>query len=668
MAAEITLSLYNLKQYVDQNAYVHPVKHECTMIEQDKYHRFVSDFQIANWNAKAETELASTVNKGLMSAKDKEKLDSIDLNAEVNQYAFSTFLVDGTYISSDKKSDIIELAGDDNINIYADVVQDKITFSLVGNVPSAANALQLEGHSSSYYAVATHAHAHTSVPEGVTKDTDTPNMWPSDGIIQFNVTTDMVKDQPSPYGMITHFASSSAKYQIWHVWNHPNGARSGKMYQRNAAEMDSVWGTWVRIAEFDEIPTTLPANGGNSDTVDGIHASELLLKNGDSLNGIFDLNKAKLSFTGKDEYSASIELVNYDKYDWLTFKFGNSQAEDRIRFLWDGNDGKYPVLDILNNEIKSYKNMTIDGKNVVALGEDGKIAERFLPDRALLGDGGVPIGSIIPWSSQVIPNGWIECNGQYLNRIDFPELFDKIGEQYNAGDGVETFGIPDLRGEFIRGWDNSRGVDYGRQFATFQADELRSHTHSVNESGDDVSSDGKYIDSIATNNSKQPINSNVVNHTGGNETRPRNIALIYIIKAKNVVGTDPTVRDANAAYLGGLKASAFSLATHTTHLGEEILFEDNGYKKMSDGFIIQWGRVGDGESTAIGSTGTSGSINFPVAFPKQVFCVTAMVDDNVQYNFININNTTNTSFKWRSINADSSLCGSDRFFWMAIGC
>lgn len=622
--AEITLSLYNLKKYVDDNMYVHPSTHSATMIVQDSFHRFVTDTEKSTWNAKAETSLVSSVNKGLMSPVDKTKLDSISSNAEVNQDAFAAVLVGGTFLMADTKSDVLEIAAGQNISILPDQAHDRLTISLSGDVPKANDSNLLQGKDATHFATADHVHSSSTIPVGITKDTDAPNLWPTEGITQYLAGPNQIKDQPSVYGMITHHSAAGVRYQVWVEWTHPSGGPSGKMYHRNAGENDSVWGTWDRVANFSEIPTTLPANGGNSATVGGLPATAFILKDGDSPTGPLNLTQAPLKWLAGTDH-ATISMNNYgnDK-DWLTVKFGDDPTQDRIKFSWSGTDGNYDVLDIVSNEIKSYKDITVNGHKVVVVGDDGKIAETMLPDRALQGDGGVPIGSIIPWTSTVIPNGWLECNGQFLSRIDFTELFDKITDTYNAGDGSTTFGIPDLRGEFIRGWDHGRGVDQDRVFGKFQADELRSHAHNVGESGDDSGSDGKYIDSIGTNNSKQPTNTTLVLPTGGVETRPRNVALVYIIKAKNVVGTDPTVRDLNAGLLGGLPASAFSLATHIIHPGENSLIAPNGWKKFADGLIFQWGY------TPVYSVNRNEvkTINFPVTFPTACFSVMASSYNN----------------------------------------
>eukprot|EP00494_Astrolonche_serrata_P023445 UN23703 len=68
-----------------------------------------------------------------------------------------------------------------------------------------------------------------------------------------------------------------------------------------------------------------------------------------------------------------------------------------------------------------------------------------------------------------VPTGWLECNGQSA-----PSALAAVLGQAN---------VPDLRGEFVRGYDNGRGVDTGRALLSSQSGEIQSHDHSVNDSG-----------------------------------------------------------------------------------------------------------------------------------------------------------------------------------------
>ena len=94
----------------------------------------------------------------------------------------------------------------------------------------------------------------------------------------------------------------------------------------------------------------------------------------------------------------------------------------------------------------------------------------------------VPVGAIISMAAPSLPAGFLECNGATLKRAEYPALFSLIGTTYGAGDSTTTFTSPDLRGAFVRGWDNGRTVDSGRAFANTQASGS-GHTHNPGAGG-----------------------------------------------------------------------------------------------------------------------------------------------------------------------------------------
>jgi len=77
------------------------------------------------------------------------------------------------------------------------------------------------------------------------------------------------------------------------------------------------------------------------------------------------------------------------------------------------------------------------------------------------------------------PTYWLKANGAAISRTTYANLFSVIGTMFGAGDGVNTFNLPDLRGEFIRGWDDGRGIDPGRALGGTQAGSIVSHSHTA---------------------------------------------------------------------------------------------------------------------------------------------------------------------------------------------
>jgi phage-related tail fiber protein len=114
------------------------------------------------------------------------------------------------------------------------------------------------------------------------------------------------------------------------------------------------------------------------------------------------------------------------------------------------------------------------------------------------------------FAGATVPSGWLECNGQAA-----PSALAAVLGQAN---------VPDLRGEFIRGWDNGRGVDAGRILGSAQDDEFKAHNHP----GSSVAKQGGAV--RVAPGSSDSYGSGIIASDGGVETRPRNVALMYIIK------------------------------------------------------------------------------------------------------------------------------------------
>jgi microcystin-dependent protein len=66
--------------------------------------------------------------------------------------------------------------------------------------------------------------------------------------------------------------------------------------------------------------------------------------------------------------------------------------------------------------------------------------------------GTLPAGMIMYFANSTVPQGWLQCNGAAVSRTNYSELFSAISTVYGTGDGATTFNLPDLRGQFIRGW------------------------------------------------------------------------------------------------------------------------------------------------------------------------------------------------------------------------
>ena len=177
--------------------------------------------------------------------------------------------------------------------------------------------------------------------------------------------------------------------------------------------------------------------------------------------------------------------------------------------------------------------------------------------RANIGAGtGVPLGAIAAFHQTTPPAGWLVCDGTPVTNL-FPELRAHLLAQ----PGVQTDGngdplLPDYRGEFLRGLDAGRGVDAGRVLGSAQDDEFKAHRHDmymdVSGSADTLTIvDSDLVDEggLASTTGKEWME-----EAGGSETRPRNVAALFCIKAFDAVQT---------AGMANLSALLAGIATQT---------------------------------------------------------------------------------------------------------
>jgi microcystin-dependent protein len=161
-------------------------------------------------------------------------------------------------------------------------------------------------------------------------------------------------------------------------------------------------------------------------------------------------------------------------------------------------------------------------------------------------------GDIKYTARSTAPTGWLKANGAAISRTAYADLFAVVGTTYGVGDGFTTFNLPDLRGEFIRGWDDGRGADAGRQLGTPQTGQNAAHTHGAS-SSTNGSHSHSYVDTdtvvgpsglaagpnysiadrettLSTGTAGSHSHSIFIDSSGGNEARPRNVALLACIK------------------------------------------------------------------------------------------------------------------------------------------
>lgn len=160
----------------------------------------------------------------------------------------------------------------------------------------------------------------------------------------------------------------------------------------------------------------------------------------------------------------------------------------------------------------------------------------------------MPSGVVAMHAANTAPTGWLECDGAAVSRTTYAALFAVIGTTWGVGDGSTTFNVPDLRGEFVRGWDHGKGTDSGRAFASSQTDALQNITGGFSSrrttaaSPEDLAdwSGALYDNGLGGSDLGTSVGGAVLRRLTGfdasrvartsTETRPRNFALMFIIK------------------------------------------------------------------------------------------------------------------------------------------
>ena len=267
---------------------------------------------------------------------------------------------------------------------------------------------------------------------------------------------------------------------------------------------------------------------------------------GDADTGIFRVGANTIGFATAGVERVEISDAGLDMSNGLPIRFQDSSGAPFVAL-------KSP------SSVSSNVTFTLpgaDGSNGQMLQTNGSGALSFTTVQ------GVPSGSVFCMAVATVPSGYLECNGDAVSRSTYSVLFAIIGTAYGTGNGSSTFNLPDLRGEFVRGFDNGRGVDSGRSIASSQSSQFGQHNHNVSASSSSSVTDPGHQHSMSVGffnsvNSggalsfKDAGTSNRINtattgisvststsisqsNRGGtsnsSETRPRSIAMMYVIK------------------------------------------------------------------------------------------------------------------------------------------
>jgi len=155
-----------------------------------------------------------------------------------------------------------------------------------------------------------------------------------------------------------------------------------------------------------------------------------------------------------------------------------------------------------------------------------------------------PPGTVVAYMGTTAPAGWLLCNGASVSRTTYASLYAVIGNASGSAD-TNSFNVPDFRGRFLRGWDNNTGRDPDRfsrtamatggnindAIGSIQGDQLESHNHHIARTVVDWNADAGFDHrSLTATTDDGHWTGQNTEFTGGNETRPINAYVNYIIK------------------------------------------------------------------------------------------------------------------------------------------
>jgi len=209
----------------------------------------------------------------------------------------------------------------------------------------------------------------------------------------------------------------------------------------------------------------------------------------------------------------------------------------------------------------------------------------------------LPVGATVAFPLDKVAPGFLELDGSVKSIAVYPDLAAFLGTAFNKGDeGPGNFRLPESRGEFLRGWDHGRGVDAGRAIGSWQDHAFQNHLHALRQTVTTATPTGTGLAVVISGsgtgaNSDVPMTGNV-----GSETRPRNLAVVWCVKAWNAPINQGNIDIAALAALA-TQATEIKLGTAkvATQAEVEAGVDDTKFvtaKKLLGGFGMTIGQNG----------------------------------------------------------------------------
>ncbi|OKX54654.1 phage tail protein [Escherichia coli] len=357
------------------------------------------------------------------------------------------------------------------------------------------------------------------------------------GTVQLSSATDSQSETeaatPKAVKAAYDLAAGKAPVSHTHPWSQITGVPAASLTAKGTVQLSSAINSTSEIlaatpkavkAAYDLAAGKAPVSHTHPwSQITGVPAASLTAKGTVQLSSAINSTSEILAATPK-AVKAAYDLANGKQPAdaTLTALAGLATAADRLPYFTGADRAALATLTAIGRAIIA-KGSIKDVLNYLGLGEGSAL----------------PVGVPVPWPTATPPAGWLQCNGATFTKEQYPVL----ARVY------PTLRLPDLRGEFIRGWDDGRKIDTGRALLSSQSGMIEKHRHIVvANDGYDTKDEwelaaifkktytqGRGLDATNTGGSLTPSptlhSRGSIGNTGGRETRPRNIAFNYIVRA-----------------------------------------------------------------------------------------------------------------------------------------
>ena len=362
------------------------------------------------------------------------------------------------------------------------------------------------------------------------------------GIVQLssaiNNTSETLAATPKAVKAAYDLAAGKAPASHTHPWSQITGVPAASLTAKGTVQLSSATDSQSETeaatpkavkAAYDLAAGKAPVSHTHPwSQITGVPAASLTAKGTVQLSSAINSTSEILAATPK-AVKAAYDLANGKQPAdaTLTALAGLATAADRLPYFTGADRAALATLTAIGRAIIA-KGSIKDVLNYLGLGEGSAL----------------PVGVPVPWPSATPPTGWLKCNGAAFSAEEYPELA-KV---------YPTNKLPDLRGEFIRGWDDGRGIDTNRSLLSSQGDTIRNITGFINEVKGTIDTatfrlqtgTGAFaLASQATRNIYNNLGTYETKNTPytgfsfdasrvvptASENRPRNIAFNYIVRA-----------------------------------------------------------------------------------------------------------------------------------------